>query len=129
MPLVTISLFKGKTAEFKKKMNDEIHEALVQCFKIKDWDYNQKTREYDAADWTVPEGKSEKYVLIEICAFPGRTKETKKKLYAEIVNRLEAMGIPKDEVFILIIEQPMENWAIRGGHPADEVDLGYPRYV
>jgi phenylpyruvate tautomerase PptA (4-oxalocrotonate tautomerase family) len=129
MPLVTISLFKGKNPEFKKKMSDEIHEALVQCFKIKDWDYNHKIREYDAADWTVPQAKSDKYVLIEICAFPGRTKETKKKLYTEIVNRLHAMGIPKDEVFILLIEQPMENWAIRGGLPADEVDLGYSRYV
>jgi phenylpyruvate tautomerase PptA (4-oxalocrotonate tautomerase family) len=129
MPLVTISLFKGKTAEFKKKISDEIHEALVQCFKIKDWDHNHKIREYDAADWIVPDGRSGKYALIEICVFPGRTKETKKKLYTEIVNRLEAMGIPKEDVFIMLIEQPMENWAIRGGHPADEVDLGYSRYV
>jgi phenylpyruvate tautomerase PptA (4-oxalocrotonate tautomerase family) len=129
MPLVTISIYKGKTAEFKKKINDAIHEALVQQFKIKDWDYNQKTREYDAGDWTVPEGRSDKYTLIEMCVFPGRTKETKKKLYTDIVIRLEAIGIPKDEIFILIIEQPMENWAIRGGQPADEVDLGYSRYV
>ncbi len=129
MPLITISLFNGKTAEFKKKLNDEIHEALVQCFKIKDWDYNQKTREYDAADWIVPEGKSDKYVLIEICVFPGRTRETKKKLYKELVDRLGALGIPKEDVFIMLVEQPMENWGIRGGIPADEVDLGYTRYV
>jgi phenylpyruvate tautomerase PptA (4-oxalocrotonate tautomerase family) len=129
MPLVTISMFKGKNREFKKKLNDEIHESLVQCFKIKDWDYNQKTREYDLADWTVPEGKSEQYVLIEMCVFPGRTKETKKKLYTDLVNRLGNLGIPKDDIFIMLVEQPMENWAIRGGLPADEVDLGYTRYV
>ena len=129
MPFVTISLFKGKTPEFRKRISDEIHNALVECFKIKDWDYNHKIREYDKADWIVPEGKSETYVLIEMCVFPGRTKETKKKLYIDIVTRLQAMGIPKDEVFILLIEQPMENWAIRGGLSADDVDLGYTRYV
>ncbi len=129
MPLVTVSMFRGTTAEFRKKIHDAIHESLVRHFKIKDWDYNHKTREYDAADWTLPQGKSDKYVLIEMCIFPGRTKETKKKLYSEIVDRLEAIGIPGDDIFILLIEQPMENWAIRGGLPADEVDLGYTRYV
>ena len=129
MPLVTISVLKGKTPEHKKQIHDAIHESLVQHFKIKDWDYNQKTREYAPADWTLPQGKTDKYVLIELCVFPGRAKETKNKLFIEIVNRLEAIGIPKEDVFILLIEQPMENWAIRGGLQADEVDLGYTRYV
>jgi phenylpyruvate tautomerase PptA (4-oxalocrotonate tautomerase family) len=129
MPLITISMFKGKSPAFKKKLNDEIHEALVQSFKIKEWDYNQKTREYDPADWTIPAGRSDQYVLIEMCVFPGRARETKKKLYGEIVNRLSAMGIPKDDVFIMLVEQPMENWAFRGGLPADEIDLGYSRNV
>jgi phenylpyruvate tautomerase PptA (4-oxalocrotonate tautomerase family) len=129
MPLITISMFKGKSVEFKKKLNDEIHGALVQCFKIKEGDYNQKTREYAPADWTIPEGRSDQYVLVEMCVFPGRARETKKKLYAEIVNRLVAMGIPKDDVFIMLVEQPMENWSFRGGLPADEIDLGYSRNV
>lgn len=129
MPLITISLFKGKSAEHKKKINDAIHESLVQHFKIKEWDYNQKTNEYTPEDWTIPQGRTENYVLIEICVFPGRTKETKRKLYTEIVTRLEAIGIAKGDVFIVLIEQPMENWGIRGGLPADEVDLGYNRFV
>jgi phenylpyruvate tautomerase PptA (4-oxalocrotonate tautomerase family) len=129
MPLVTVSLFQGKTPEYKKQIHDAIHESLVEHFKIKDWDYNQKTKEYTPADWTLPQGKSDKYVLIELSVFPGRTKETKKKLFIEIVNRLEAIGIPKEDVFILLTEQPMENWGIRGGLQADEVDLGYTRYV
>jgi phenylpyruvate tautomerase PptA (4-oxalocrotonate tautomerase family) len=129
MPLITISLFKGKSAELKKKINDAIHESLVQHFKIKEWDYNQKTNEYTPEDWTIPQGRTENYVLIEICVFPGRTKETKRKLYTEIVTRLEAIGIAKGDVFIVLIEQPMENWGIRGGLPADEVDLGYNRFV
>jgi phenylpyruvate tautomerase PptA (4-oxalocrotonate tautomerase family) len=129
MPLVTISMYEGKTLEFKKQVHDAIHEALVQNFKIQDWDYNQKIREYTKNDWIVPSGKSDQYLLIEMNIFPGRTKETKKKLYAGIVARLEAIGIPKEDVFILLFEPPMENWGIRGGLPADEVDLGYSTNV
>jgi phenylpyruvate tautomerase PptA (4-oxalocrotonate tautomerase family) len=125
MPLVTISMFEGRSPELKKNINDAIHKALVDNFKIQDWDYNQKTQEYAAGDWRVPDGKSDKYIFIEMCVFPGRTRETKKKLFADIVNRLEALGIPKDHVMILIVEQPKENWGIRGGVPADEVNLGY----
>lgn len=129
MPLITISLFKGKTAEHKKKINDAIHESLMIHFNIKYWDYNQKTNEYSQEDWTIPDGRSDNYVLIEICVFPGRSKETKKNLYAEIVNRLGAIGIKNEDVFIALQEQPMENWGIRGGIPADEVDLGYNRFA
>jgi phenylpyruvate tautomerase PptA (4-oxalocrotonate tautomerase family) len=129
MPLVTVSLFQGKTAEHKRMIHDAIHESLVLHFKIKDWDYNQKTREYAPDDWTVPRGRSDNYTLIELCVFPGRSKETKKNLYTEIIGRLEKIGIAKEDVSILLLEQPMENWAIRGGLPADEVDLGYNRYV
>jgi phenylpyruvate tautomerase PptA (4-oxalocrotonate tautomerase family) len=129
MPLVTVSLFQGKTAERKKMIHDAIHESLVLHFKIKDWDYNQKTRDYSPQDWTVPQGRSENYTLIEINVFPGRSRETKKNLYAEIIGRLEKLGIAKEDVFIVLLEQPMENWAIRGGLPADEVNLGYDRHV
>ncbi|MBN1604687.1 MAG: tautomerase family protein [Chitinispirillaceae bacterium] len=129
MPLITISLFRGKTAEHKKRINDAIHESLMIHFNIKNWDYNQKTNEYSREDWTIPDGRSDNYVLIEICVFPGRSKETKKNLYAEIVNRLEDTGIKKEDVFIALQEQPMENWGIRGGISADEVDLGYNRFV
>lgn len=129
MPLITISLFKGKTAEHKKKINDAIHESLMIHFNTKDWDYNQRTNEYSPEEWTIPDGRTDNYVLIEICVFPGRSKETKKNLYAEIVNRLEAIAIMKEDVFIALQEQPMENWGIRGGIPADDVDLGYNRFV
>jgi phenylpyruvate tautomerase PptA (4-oxalocrotonate tautomerase family) len=129
MPLITISLFRGKTAEHKKKINDAIHESLMIHFNIKDWDYNQKTNEYAREEWTIPDGRTDNYVLIEISVFPGRSKEAKKNLFAEIVKRLETIGIKKEDVFIALQEQPMENWGIRGGISADEVDLGYNRFV
>jgi phenylpyruvate tautomerase PptA (4-oxalocrotonate tautomerase family) len=62
--------------------------------------------------------------------FKGRSFEAKKALYAAIVRNLEANpGIPGGDVSIVIHEPPLENWGIRGGKPASEVDLGFNIYV
>jgi phenylpyruvate tautomerase PptA (4-oxalocrotonate tautomerase family) len=70
-------------------------------------------------------GRSEKYTLVEITAFPGRSPEAKHALYAAMIRNLEAIGIPPDDVLVIIHEPPMQNWGIRGGRSADEVELGY----
>jgi hypothetical protein len=49
----------------------------------------------------------------------------KKALYRAIVANLAAFGIPADHVKILLRESAVENWGIRGGVPASEVDLGF----
>jgi phenylpyruvate tautomerase PptA (4-oxalocrotonate tautomerase family) len=65
-------------------------------------------------------------ILIEITMFLGRSKAAKKKLYKLIVESLfDNLKIEKDKVFIVIIEQPLENWGIKGGIPADEIQLGF----
>jgi phenylpyruvate tautomerase PptA (4-oxalocrotonate tautomerase family) len=35
------------------------------------------------------------------------------------------LGVPSDDIKITLIEVPPENWGIRGGQPASEVDLGF----
>jgi len=125
MPLVTISILKGNSVEFNNKIHAAIHSALVSAFKIPEWDYNQKINEYNRNNWKIPDGKTDKFISIEVFVYPGRKKETKKKLYEEIVTNLEAVGINRNDAVILLIEQPLENWGIRGGVPADEIDLGF----
>jgi hypothetical protein len=41
------------------------------------------------------------------------------------VENLGKLGIPADHVKILLRESPAENWGIRGGMPASEVELGF----
>lgn len=125
MPVVTISIFKGYSVEFKNNIHDAIHSSIVAAFQIPGSDFNQKMHEYDKNNWKIPPGKSDNFIHIEVFIFPGRTKETKKKLYKGIIANLENIGIKKDDVIISLIEVPRQNWAIRGGIPADEVDLGY----
>jgi phenylpyruvate tautomerase PptA (4-oxalocrotonate tautomerase family) len=41
------------------------------------------------------------------------------------VRNLEPFGIPKDHIKILLREVAKENWGIRGGQAACDVDLGF----
>ena len=100
MPLVRIEILKGRSADEKQRLLDAVHAALV-------------------------EGFGERYSLIEITAFPGRSADAKRRLYEAIVRNLRAERVPAEDVFVVLTEPPMENWGIRGGRPASEVDLGF----
>jgi phenylpyruvate tautomerase PptA (4-oxalocrotonate tautomerase family) len=41
------------------------------------------------------------------------------------VENLGTLGIPPDHVLVLLDEVPRENWGIRGGRAACDVDLGF----
>jgi phenylpyruvate tautomerase PptA (4-oxalocrotonate tautomerase family) len=125
MPLVQISLVTGRSATDKASIADAIHRALVSALKIPESDRNIRINEYKETDFQRPPGKSSQYVLIEITQFQGRTKEAKRNLYQAIIQGLSRLQIEPSDVFIVLHELPMENWGIRGGIPADEVDLGF----
>ena len=57
--------------------------------------------------------------------FAGRSLQAKKTLYKSIVANLSNLGIAGADVFIVLHEIPLENWGIRGGTPASELDLGF----
>lgn len=126
MPLVKIEILKGKSPEYKKALLDGVHKALVDCFKIPDYDRNQRLYELDRENFEFSSNKTENFVLIELTVFKGRSYEAKKSLYKAIVDNLEkALGIKRTDVLIVIHEPPLENWGVAGGVPASEVDLGF----
>jgi phenylpyruvate tautomerase PptA (4-oxalocrotonate tautomerase family) len=67
----------------------------------------------------------ERFTLISIDAFAGRSLDAKRALYAATVANLARVGIPKDHVKVLLREIPRENWGIRGGQAACDVELGF----
>jgi phenylpyruvate tautomerase PptA (4-oxalocrotonate tautomerase family) len=125
MPLVTITMIQGKTREFKKSILDAVHDSLVAAFEILDHDRNQRIAEIQSDSFEYPLGKTENFVTIELTVFPGRSLQAKKTLYQEIVSRLQRLEIQGDDILIVLNEPPLENWGIRGGYPASEVDIGF----
>lgn len=125
MPLVTITIVEGKTRKFKKSILDAVHDSLVAVFKIPDHDRNQRIIEVPPGNLECPAGKAENFITIEMTVFPGRSLQAKRALYQEIVSRLKRLEIRGDDILIVLNEPPLDNWGIRGGCPASEVDIGF----
>jgi len=126
MPLVKIEMLKGKSSEYKKALLDGVHQALVDTFKIPEYDRMQMLYELDKENFEISSNRTEDFILIELTIFKGRSFEAKKNLYKAIVDNLEkALGIKRTDVMIVINEPPLENWGVAGGKPASEVDFGF----
>ena len=124
MPLVKMEMRKRHlTREEKKALFAAVHDALVATFKIAEHDRTQRLIEHDDGHFEIPPGHSDHYLVVEIDVFPGRSLETKRALYADIVARLEPIGIPPNDVLIVLRELPRENWGLRGGKAASDLDF------
>jgi phenylpyruvate tautomerase PptA (4-oxalocrotonate tautomerase family) len=121
MPLVTLTVRKPKSAEFKAKVLDAVHASLISAG-VPDTDKFQRVLELDAADFrfdpTYPDAanaRTEDFALIEILWSVGRSVKVKKKLLAELMDRLRAAGLEPENVMVVFKETAWENWAFAGG--------------
>ena len=104
---------------------DAIQSALREALKIPEWDRTLRLIQHPASHFAVPPGRGEKFTLVEITMFSGRSMDAKRVLYQAIVRNLAAFGVPALDIKITLIETPPENWGLRGGTPASEIDLGF----
>jgi 5-carboxymethyl-2-hydroxymuconate isomerase len=127
MPSVLIEVRKSYSREQEISLIEAVHAALREAFKIAPGDRNVRLVVHEPHRFACPPAreKPEAYIHISIDAFAGRSIEAKRNLYRAIVTNLEPFGIPKDHVKILLREIPRENWGIRGGQAACDVDLGF----
>lgn len=123
MPLTTLTMKSGRTAEEKKALLDTVHAALMHAFGIPKTDRNQYINEVSPENWDML--NSEDKIIVEIKAFAGRSVDAKRTLYKTVVNKLGECGVKPEDVFIVINDLPMENWGIRGGQAACDVDFGF----
>ena len=126
MPLVKIEIREGKSAEYKKAVLDGVHEALVHTLGIPDSDRFQRLYELPTAEFEAPPDRSDQATIIEITMYRGRSFEAKKELYKGIIENLaKNPGINGYDIMIILLEPSLENWGIRGGKPASEVDFDF----
>jgi phenylpyruvate tautomerase PptA (4-oxalocrotonate tautomerase family) len=89
-----------------------------------------------SASWSTPAitsschpGSSDNFVLVEVTMFAGRSRQAKRQLYQALVRNFGELGVAPTDVFVVLQEPPMDNWGIRGGRMASEVDLGFEAQV
>jgi phenylpyruvate tautomerase PptA (4-oxalocrotonate tautomerase family) len=120
-------MLEGRSAEEKRRVVDAVRTALSEALKAPEDDPAVRLDEYPSDRFSLPypDRHSDRYTLVEVTMFAGRSMDAKRRLYRGIVDRLASLDIPPSDVLIVLHEPPMENWAINGGVPANEVDVGF----
>lgn len=127
MPAILIEVRRKFNEEEENGIMNVVHQALQLTFKIVPTDRTIRLVVHEPHRFACPPQleKPDYYTLITIDAFKGRSVDVKRLLYREIVDRLEPFGIPANHIMILLRESESENWGIRGGQAACDVDLGF----
>ncbi|HVX95316.1 MAG TPA: tautomerase family protein [Polyangia bacterium] len=127
MPSVLIEIRRSIPADEETAIIDAVHAALREAFKILPGDRNVRLVAHAPHRFACPpeRAKPDLYTHVSIDAFAGRSLDAKRALYRTIVLNLEALGIPRDHVKIVLREIPRENWGIRGGQAGCDVELGF----
>jgi phenylpyruvate tautomerase PptA (4-oxalocrotonate tautomerase family) len=121
VPIVTLTVRKPKTREFKSLVLDAVHAALVSSGVPAD-DKFQRVIELADDDFrfdpSYPDLKSprdDNFVLIEIVWSAGRSVKVKRKLLEELMGSLSRAGLNPENVMVCFKETTWENWAFGGG--------------
>jgi phenylpyruvate tautomerase PptA (4-oxalocrotonate tautomerase family) len=125
MPDVLVEVRGSWLGKRKLRFLEAIHVALVEAIRIPLDDKVLRLVEHAPDNFIIPGDKGERYTRVEIMLFAGRSLDAKRKLYQTIVRNLEPFGIPGTDIKIVLVEVPAENWGIRGGHAASDIDLGF----
>jgi 4-oxalocrotonate tautomerase len=122
MPLVRITMPKGKTPAYRKAISQGIHAALVETFDVPQDDFFQIVTEAapQAEILHAPSylgiAYTDDLVLIQITVSDTRTVEQKKHLFRRIADRLsESPGLRRQDIFINLLEVKKENWSFGMG--------------
>lgn len=125
MGQVKIFGLKKELNKNKVKISEVIHSCIVDGLKFP---VNKKFQRFfllDEADFYFPDDRTEKYTIIELSIFEGRSVDTKKEFIRLIYKRFqEQLNISGNDIELTIFETPKNNWGIRG-LPADELLLNY----
>jgi len=121
MPLVRVSIIKGKPPEYRRAILSNIYQAMIEAFGVPQEDRFMVLSEHDESDFAfsptyldIP--RTSDLVMIQITANNTRTLEQKKALYAKIVELLvKNPGVRPEDVLISLVEVPKENWSFGNG--------------
>ena len=115
MPLVTISILKGKSPDYIKAVADGINSAVIETMGFPDDDRYQVIHELDSHSLQL-QTRDEDRVIMHLVMRAGRSNKAKQAFYAKVVKNLEQNpGIKPANVLISITENHDIDWSFRDG--------------
>jgi 4-oxalocrotonate tautomerase len=121
MPLVRISLAKGKPESYRRKVGDAIHRAMVETINVPPLDRFQLLTEHEPGDLVYDStylgiARTADILIVQITISVGRTLEQKRALYRRIAaNLAAAAGLRPEDAFVNLVEVAKENWSFGNG--------------
>jgi phenylpyruvate tautomerase PptA (4-oxalocrotonate tautomerase family) len=121
MPLVHISLLKGKSRAYIRAISDGVHEALVETYKVPAGDRFQLIHQHERDEFVYDPDyldvhRTDETVFIHIFAGKWRDITNKKALYRAIADRLsKAPGLRPEDVQVVISPNDREDWSLGNG--------------
>jgi phenylpyruvate tautomerase PptA (4-oxalocrotonate tautomerase family) len=121
MPLVRVSLRRGKSDDYKRAIGDGVYKAMREAFNVPEEDRFVVVSEHSEGEFQFSKtyldiARSDDLVIIQITANNTRNVEQKKALFARIADLLsENPGLRKQDVFISLVDVPKENWSFGNG--------------
>jgi len=122
MPLVRVTMIKGKSPDYIKKMSDSIYEALVEASYMQKNDLFQIIEQVEPGDliydrhFGIKGSRSGDFVIINIES-DARRRGEKADFMARLSDKLAASpGIARDDVFVrLDMTSGLEDWSLGSG--------------
>jgi phenylpyruvate tautomerase PptA (4-oxalocrotonate tautomerase family) len=121
MPLVRISLRKGKPAGHIAAIRDAVYLSLRETFNVPENDRFVLVHEHDETGFDYDPSylgieRTDDLVFIQATVSNTRTVEQKQALYRCLAERLaESPGLRREDVFINLVEVAKENWSFGNG--------------
>jgi hypothetical protein len=121
MPLVTLTVRAPKSVQFKDKVFDAVHAALV-AIGVPAADRFHRVIELGEADFRFDAGypdvatrRTDDFVLIEILWSAGRSVKVRRALLQDLMHRLHEAGHDPENAMVVFKETTWESWSFAGG--------------
>ena len=121
MPLVRISLRRGKSAAHLAALRNGIYAAMRETFNVPEDDrfilvHQHDTEEFDCDPNYLGIARSDDLVIVQIACNNTRTVPQKQAFYRRVAENLAAdPGLRPEDVFINLLETAKENWSFGNG--------------
>ena len=121
MPLVRISLLRGKAEGFGRRVGEVVYQAMRETLNAPDKDKFQIISEhapeslvYDPDYLDIERGNG--FIAIQVTLNEGRSLEMKKAFYRRVAEDLRrGLDVRPQDVFINLVEVKKENWSFGNG--------------
>ncbi len=121
MPLIRISMRRGRPASHPATIVDGVYRALRATFEVPENDLFAVVHQHEAEEFVFDANffgfqRSAGLVIIQITVSGTRGVTQKKALFAAIAANLQQEpGLKPDDIFVNLLEVKREDWSFGGG--------------